>query len=130
MSRPKQSRTSRPQPTRGGAASRRGDVTSPPTLGAALSELFALKGYANARGDAQLAEIWKELAGERIAQRTVVLGVHRGVLQIGVTSAAMLSELASFHKGRLVEALKANYPDLKLKDIKLRLRGDLATPAE
>lgn len=102
----------------------------PQSLGAALSQLIALKGLANSRGDAQLAETWKNVAGERIADRTVVLGVHRGVLQIGVVSSAMMNELAAFHKGRLVEELKDKHAELKVKDIKFRLRGDLAKPSE
>lgn len=100
------------------------------SLGSALSQLFALKGYGNDKSDAQLADAWKAVAGERIADRTAVLGVNRGVLQIGVSSAAMLGELASFHKDRLAGDLKAKYPALKLRDIKFRLRGDLAKAAE
>lgn len=99
-------------------------------LASAISQLFAIKGYASDRGNAQLVAAWKELAGERIAERTAVLGVNRGVLQIGVSSAAMLGELASFHKGRLVADLKAKHPALKLRDIKFRLRGDLAKSPE
>jgi hypothetical protein len=99
-------------------------------LSHAISQLFALKGYANAKGDAQLSAAWKELAGERIATRTAVLGVNRGVLQVGVSSAALLGELASFHKPRLVADLKSKFPALKLRDIKFRLRGDLNQPAE
>lgn len=97
-------------------------------LGFAISQLFALKGYANQKGDAQLAAAWKELAGERVASRTAVLGVNRGVLQVGVSSAALLGELASFHKARLVADLKSKFPALKLRDIKFRLRGDLNQP--
>ena len=108
-----------------GARPRPGD---PQTLGTALSQLFALRGYAHAKGDAQLSEAWKDLAGERIAERTAVLGVNRGVLQVGVASAALLGELASFHRQRLVEDLKTRFPALKLRDIKFRLRGDLAKP--
>nr|MBA3350921.1 hypothetical protein [Blastocatellia bacterium] len=52
------------------------------------------------------------------------------VLQIGVSSAAMLGELASFHQLRLIEGLKTQFPELKLKGIKFRLRGDLATRSE
>jgi predicted nucleic acid-binding Zn ribbon protein len=102
----------------------------PQSLGSALSQLFALKGYANEKGNAQLAECWKQIAGDRISERTRVLGVHRGVLQIGVSSAAMMGELASFHKLRLIEQLQTHYPDLKLKGIKFRLRGDLKQPVE
>jgi predicted nucleic acid-binding Zn ribbon protein len=97
----------------------------PQTLGSALSQLFALKGYANEQGNAQLSDCWKHVAGERIASRTAVLGVHRGVLQVAVSSAAMMGELASFHKQQLIEELQTRYPDLKLKGIKFRLRGDL-----
>lgn len=99
-------------------------------MGAALSQLFALKGLANARGDAQLTETWKAVAGDRIAERTAVMGVHRGVLQIAVVSSAMMNELAAFHKGRLVSELKENHAELKIKDIKFRLRGDLAKPSK
>lgn len=98
----------------------------PGTLGAALSQLIALKGLAHERGDAQLEKTWAEVAGERITGRTVVMGMHRGVLQIAVASSAMLNELAAFHKGRLVAELQAREPRLKLRDIKFRLRGDLA----
>ncbi len=97
-------------------------------LASAISQLFAIKGYASDRGNAQLVAAWKELAGERIAERAAILGVNRGVLQVGVSSAAMLGELASFHKDRLVADLKSRYPALKLRDIKFRLRGDLAKP--
>ncbi len=42
----------------------------------------------------------------------------------------MLGELASFHRDRLVADLQANFPALKLRDIKFRLRGDLAKAGE
>lgn len=99
-------------------------------MGAALSQLIALKGLANTRGDEQLTETWNTIAGERIAERTAVMGVHRGVLQIAVVSSAMMNELAAFHKGRLVNEFKENHAELKIKDIKFRLRGDLAKPSK
>lgn len=118
--------TSKPPAATGGKR-RPGD---PQSLGSALSQLFALKGYANEKGNAQLADCWKEVAGEKVSSRTTVLGVHRGVLQVGVSSAAMMGELASFHRLRLIEELQTRYPDLKLKGIKFRLRGDLQKPAD
>ena len=106
---------------------RQGD---PQTLGAALSELFALKGYAGSNSNAELAAAWNEIAGDRFAQRTRVMGIHRGVLQVAVSSSAMMNELASFHQPRLVNDLQAKRPDWKIKAIKFRLRGDLAGPPE
>ncbi len=123
---PTRGKPSKP-PAKAGWQRRPGD---PQSLGSALSQLFALKGYANVKGDAQLSDSWKQVAGDRIAERTMVLGMHRGVLQIGVSSAAMLGELASFHKLQLIEGLQKRFPELKLKGIKFRLRGDLAKPAE
>ncbi len=120
-------RTTSKPPAAAGGKRRPGDPTS---LGSALSQLFALKGYANEKGNAQLADCWKEVAGEKVASRTTVLGVHRGVLQVGVSSAAMMGELASFHRLRLIDELQTRYPDLKLKGIKFRLRGDLMRPSE
>ena len=102
------------------------NTAGPASLGSALSQLFALKGYAATKGDAQLADAWKAVAGEKIASMTAVQGVNRGVLQIGVSSSAMLNELASFHKLRLVEELQGKFPELKVKDVKFRLRGNLA----
>jgi predicted nucleic acid-binding Zn ribbon protein len=101
---------------------------APSSLGAALSQLFALKGYAATKGDARLTDAWNAVAGEKIAAMTKVQGIHRGVLQVAVASSAMLGELASFHKLRLVEELKTRHPALKVQDVKFRLRGDLARP--
>lgn len=103
-------------------------VDTPTTLGAALTRLIAMRGLAQERTDAQLKDLWVEVAGPRIAQWTAVMGIQRGVLQIAVVSSAMLGELVSYHKLRLIEELKAREPRLKLRDIKFRLRGDLAPP--
>ena len=120
------SRQSRRTDSRGEEPRRSASVSMPGTLGAALSEFIALKGLASPRSDARLAQMWAEVAGERIAERTRVMGINRGVLQVAVVSSAMLNELASFHRDRLIEELRAREPRLKLRDIKFRLRGDLA----
>ena len=114
------------QPKAPGPSSKSFDA--PTTLGAALTRLIAIRGLAQERGDAQLKDLWSEVAGPKIAQRTVVMGIQRGVLQIAVVSSAMLGELVSYHKLRLIEELKTREPRLKLRDIKFRLRGDLAPP--
>ncbi|MFV0443814.1 MAG: DUF721 domain-containing protein [Planctomycetaceae bacterium] len=97
----------------------------PHALGDVLSQLFAQRGYGRVRGDRQLHDIWKAVAGETIARQTRVAGVKNGVLQVGVGNSALLSELASFHKFSLLERLQADQPQLKVRDIKFKLRGDL-----
>jgi predicted nucleic acid-binding Zn ribbon protein len=98
----------------------------PQRIGDLLSHLFALRGYGRVRGDRQLHDIWRETAGEQIAGQTRVAGVKNGVLQVGVASSSLLSELAAFHKWSLLERLQAGHAELKITDIKFRLRGDLA----
>ena len=117
-----------PAPGRPGRPSGRGNPPrpgDPQSLGAALSQLFAIKGFAATKTDDALAAAWRTAAGDRIADRTTVTGITRGVLGVGVSNAALLNELVAFHKGSLLAAMKAQYPHLKLRDMKFRLRSDV-----
>lgn len=102
--------------------------TEPHPLGEVLSQLFALRGYGRVRGERRLQEVWREIAGETIARQTRVLGVNGGVLHVGVASAALLSELAAFHKHSLLARLQSVHPQLQVRDLKFKLRGDLGSP--
>ncbi|MGH7200964.1 MAG: DciA family protein [Planctomycetaceae bacterium] len=95
----------------------------PQHLGKALSDLIALRGIGRIRGNAQLAGIWREVAGERIAAATKVLGIKRSVLQIQVSNAPLLSELVSFHKSSLLARLQEQHADLKIRGLKFRLQS-------
>ncbi|MEX0718418.1 MAG: DUF721 domain-containing protein [Planctomycetaceae bacterium] len=100
--------------------------SGPESLGKALAELVALRGLARPRGDAQLADVWRNVAGPQIAAATKVLGIRRGVLQVGVSNSALLSELASFHKASLLAAMTREHADLKIRDLKFRLNGEIS----
>jgi len=101
-------------------------MSDPQPLSAALSELIARRGFARVQGNSQLVTIWKQVVDERTAERTKVLGLKRGVLEVGVTNSALLNELVSFHKTGLLDRLKAEHPEQKIKDIRFRLRSDLS----
>lgn len=101
------------------------DTSEPNSLGDVLSQLFAQRGYGRARGEAQLHALWNEIVGEELAGRTRVMMLKNGVLHVGVASSALLSELASFRKGELMEQLHAALGRRKIRDLKFRLRGDL-----
>lgn len=101
----------------------RGDGRPQP-LGEVLSRLIALRGYGRVQGQRQLADVWREAAGEKIAAKTKVMGLKNGVLQIGVSNAALLSELASFHRHSLLESLRATGRELAIRDLKFRLRAE------
>lgn len=96
----------------------------PQALGDVLSRLMALRGYGRVRGSRQLADVWRAAAGEKIAARTRVMGLKHGVLQIGVCNAALLSELASFHRHSLLESLQRSGGQHGIQDLKFRLRAE------
>ncbi|WP_437187145.1 DUF721 domain-containing protein [Planctomicrobium sp. SH668] len=101
------------------------DTSEPDTLNSVLSKLFAAKGYGRVQGDRQLHEIWRKVAGEDLSRETKVLSLKNGVLQIGVSSSALMSELAAFGKQELLERLQSDHADLRIKDLKFKRRGDL-----
>jgi len=97
--------------------------SDPRHLSGALSELIALKGLARVRGETQLATVWSDAAGPEIAAGTRVNGIRRGVLHIDVGNAALMGELAGFHKQSLLATLRKQHADLRIRDLKFRLRG-------
>ena len=98
----------------------------PQHLSDALSKLIALKGLARINGETELASAWKDVAGPKIASQTKVLGIKRGVLQIGVSNAPLLSELVSFHKTSLQKSLQQRNPEYTVREIKFLLKGDMS----
>ncbi len=100
-------------------------MSDPTPLSAALAELIARKGFARTQGVAQLAVVWREVSGEKIASMTKVISLQRGVFEVGVANSAMLSELNSFHRMTLLPKLQAKYPEHKIRDLKFKLRSDL-----
>lgn len=94
-------------------------------LSQAVSELISRKGLAQVRGHAELESVWREVAGDDVAARTRVLGIRRGVLNVGVAHAPLLGELASFRKAKLLQALQRKHAGWNIRDVKFRLRGDL-----
>jgi len=103
-------------------------MSDPTPLSSAISELIARKGLARVQGNAQLVKAWKAVAGERIATRSKVMGLKRGVLEVGVANSALLSELASFQKASLLKKLQSEHAGQKITDIRFKLRTDLAAP--
>lgn len=97
----------------------------PGRLSQAVAELIALRGWAQAQGHARLTEAWRLVAGAPIAEATKVVGIRRGVLQVAVGNSPLLSELVAFHKAGLLAALSKECPDLKIRDLKFLMRGDL-----
>jgi hypothetical protein len=91
----------------------------PEAIGGIVGRLFQMRGYGRPQGDAELRDLWSEIAGESIASGTRVVGLRNGVLTIGVNSSPLLSELSAFHHERLLEALQAKHGK-RIKDLKFK----------
>ncbi len=102
-------------------------MAEPQPLAVALSELIARRGLARIRGESQLAEIWAKSIDEHWRDRTRVLGIRRGVLQVAVANAPLRSELQAFHKATILSTLKKTAPQLRIRDIRFQLKGDLSS---
>jgi predicted nucleic acid-binding Zn ribbon protein len=100
-----------------------GGGPAPERLSQAVTELIALRGWAQLQGQARLNEAWRSAAGESFAAATKVLGVRRGIMQVAVGSSPLLSELAAFHKPALLESLSKAFPELKIRDLKFVMRS-------
>jgi len=105
-----------------------GRAKLPDRLSQAVTDLIALRGWARVRGNAQLAEAWTRIAGSSVASGTKVVGIRRGVLQVAVGNSPLLTELAAFHKSTLLAALAREHPELRIRDLKFVMRGNLSSP--
>jgi hypothetical protein len=96
-------------------------MPDPQPLSAALAELIALRGFARRQAETDLQEAWAAAIGPKWASHTRPGRIIRGVLQVEVNSAALLSELSGFHGLELTQRLQESAPQLKIKGIRFRL---------
>ena len=92
----------------------------PEPVGEILSRLFTARGWGRRQERARLEEAWAEAVGPLTAPKTQVAGLRRGVLEIVVSNAVLLQELAHFHKRRLLEVLRERLPGTTLNDLRFR----------
>lgn len=96
-------------------------VNEPVHIGQIMREWIARRGIANRGGLEELRQVWAEAVGERMAGQTRVLKLRHGVLHVTVGNAPLLSELAAFHKPRLLRTIRERVP--AVRDIRFQLRG-------
>lgn len=93
----------------------------PSTGGDALKRLLAARGYAVDGPAAQIAAAWREAAGTQLAQLSRPDNVPRaGLLWIWVSGSAVSQELR-FQEARLLAALRASLPTIKLRGLRYRV---------
>ena len=96
------------------------DNKGPEKIADVLGRLFTSRGWGRKTERQRLESAWAETAGEEVQKSTRVLAIKRGVLEVEVKSAVLMSELAQFHKRKLLAALRKALPGVTLTDIKFR----------
>ena len=95
-------------------------MEGPEPIGEILSRLFTARGWGRRQDRLRLERAWVEAAGPEIAQQTRIGAVRRGVLEVEVDNAALMQELAGFHKRRLLEGLKSKLTGVVIRDLRFR----------
>ena len=81
-------------------------------------------GMPSARLTRRVTQAWERACDASWRARTVPLSLNGGVLQIGVTSAALQQELSQFHRTRILAVLKAALPDVPLIAVRFTAHAD------
>jgi predicted nucleic acid-binding Zn ribbon protein len=85
-----------------------------------LARLFTARGWGRRQARLHLERAWAAVVPPEHLPYTRVLGLRRGILEVEIANAALLQELAHFHRRHLLEALKKQLPGQALNDLRLR----------
>ncbi|AMV30244.1 hypothetical protein VT84_37980 [Gemmata sp. SH-PL17] len=96
------------------------DNRGPENIADILGKLFTSRGWGRKNDRLRLESAWSTAAGNELLKDTQVLGMRRGVLEIAVRNAVLLSELTQFHKRGLLTRLRTAMPGVTLTDLKFR----------
>ncbi|MFO0822201.1 MAG: DUF721 domain-containing protein [Gemmataceae bacterium] len=92
----------------------------PENIADILGRLFTSRGWGRKNERIRLESAWATAAGPELLKSTRVLVLKRGVLEVEVRNAVLLSELAQFHKRGLLTKLRKELVGVTLTDIKFR----------
>jgi predicted nucleic acid-binding Zn ribbon protein len=92
----------------------------PENIADILGRMFVSRGWGRKNDRMRLEAAWADVAGEDLLKNTRVLGLRRGVLEVEVRNAVLLSELTQFHKRGLLAKLRKALPGVTLTDLKFR----------
>ena len=96
------------------------DNRGPEKIADVLGRLFTSRGWGRKNDRMRLEVAWADAVGEELLKNTRVLGLKRGVLEIDVKNAVLMSELTQFHKRGLLAKLRKTLAGVTLTDIKFR----------
>ena len=84
-----------------------------------VNHLIAKRGLAGRKSQYQLADGWREIAGSKIADRTRLGTVRKGVLTVHVDNSSTLQHL-SLMKQQLINDVNQEFKNLNLTDIRFK----------
>ncbi len=96
------------------------DNRGPENIADILGRLFTSRGWGRKNERVRLESAWAEVVGPELLKNTRVLGLKRGVLEVDVKNAVLMSELTQFHKRGLLAKLRKVLAGVTLTDIKFR----------
>jgi predicted nucleic acid-binding Zn ribbon protein len=96
------------------------DNRGPEKIADVLGRLFTSRGWGRKNDRMRLESAWEDAVGEELLKNTRVLGLKRGVLEIDVKNAVLMSELTQFHKRGLLAKLRKTLAGVTLTDIRFR----------
>ena len=93
---------------------------APEKIADVLGRLFTSRGWGRKNDRLRLEAAWAEAAGTKLQKDTRVMGLKRGVLEVEVKNAVLMSELAQYHKRGLLAKLRDHLKGATVTDIKFR----------
>ena len=92
----------------------------PEKISDVLGRLFTSRGWGRKNDRLRLEAAWAEAVGAKLLKDTRVMGLKRGVLEVEVKNAVLMSELAQYHKRDLLAKLRDHLKGATVTDIKFR----------
>jgi predicted nucleic acid-binding Zn ribbon protein len=99
---------------------RRPKIRPPKKMADVLSNLLSKRGYGRVLATSNLDDAWQAAIGSRFAGDTRCGNVKRGVLEVLVSSSAVLQEL-TFSKKQILSKLQSSSPEQNIKDVKFKV---------
>jgi predicted nucleic acid-binding Zn ribbon protein len=99
---------------------RRFHAREPKSIGKVLAQLITARGYGRIQASADFSAAWRTAVGDNLAKYSVPGRIRRGVLEVTVANSIIIQEL-TFQKQDIIQKLQTEFPDAKLRDLKLRI---------
>lgn len=92
--------------------------SKPMQLGHLLQNLVRRRGLAEQSSGRELDELWKAVAGTRVAEKSFVKRLRSGILEVGVTNGVILEELTCYLQHELLQVMQEKHPDPPINSLK------------